>query len=192
VLIVFDLMDTLLTDPFRAAHEAASGMTFAEFEKRRPDGLYHRMERGEVGEAEYWQGLLAGGVPWCTEEFHRVRRAGYRWIDGMRELVADCLVEHPVAIGSNYPTWIDEVVRDHLHGLDVQVFASCRLGVRKPSAAFFRQIAEQAATTVDDLVLVDDKEVNTDAVAGLGGVGVPFTTAADARSALRRAGVRGV
>jgi FMN phosphatase YigB (HAD superfamily) len=192
VLIVFDLMGTLLADPFVAAHEAASGMTFTKFEMLRPDGLYHRLEIGEIDEADYWSGLVASGIPWRTEEFHRVRLAGYAWIDGMRELVADCLAQHSVAIGSNYPDWIDEVVRDHLAGLDVAVFASCRLGVRKPSAEFFERLADQAGTAVNELILIDDKRGNTDAVAALGGIGVPFTTAADARLALRKAGVANV
>ncbi|GAB3066785.1 HAD-IA family hydrolase [Micromonospora schwarzwaldensis] len=192
MLIVFDLMDTLLTDPFQAAHEAACGMSFAEFETLRPDGLYHRLERGEVEEGEYWRGLVTSGLRWDTEEFHRTRRAGYAWIDGMRDLLVDCTARHRVAIGSNYPVWIDEVVGDHLAGLDVGVFASCRLGVRKPRPEFFERLAEQAGTAVTDLILVDDKKVNVDAVTAVGGTGVHFTTAAETRAALRTAGVAGV
>jgi len=192
VLIVFDLMDTLLVDPFQAAHEAACGMPFDRFEQSRPDGLYHRLERGEITEDDYWAGLTNSGLPWNSQNFHRMRRAGYAWIDGMRELVADCVAAHPVAIGSNYPDWIDEVVDDHLTGLDVAVFASCRLGVRKPAPEFFERLATKAGVAVTDLVLVDDKRINTEAVEELGGTGVHFTNAADARAALRTAGVAGV
>lgn len=192
MLIVFDLMDTLLTDPFLRAHEAACGLTFAEFEAVRPDGVYHRLERGEITEADYWRSLIDSGLDWDVEEFHRVRREGYAWIEGMRDLVSDCTAVNTVVIGSNYADWIDEVVRDHLHGLDVGVFASCRLGVRKPSPRFFELVADATNTPLREVLLVDDKGVNTDAVAALGGIGVRFTDATDTRQALRKAGVAGV
>lgn len=192
MLIVFDLMDTLLTDPFLRAHEAACGRTFAEFEALRPDGVYHRLEQGEIAEADYWRSLVDSGLDWDTDEFHRVRRAGYAWIAGMRALVSDCAAGNRVVIGSNYPDWIEEVARDHLGGLDLQVFASYQVGVRKPSARFFELLSDKAGARMRNLVLVDDKRVNIDAVAALGGVGVHFTSAARTREALRRAGVTGV
>jgi putative hydrolase of the HAD superfamily len=185
-------MDTLLTDPFRRAHEAACGRTFAEFEAVRPDGEYHRLERGEIAEADYWRSLVDSGLDWDINKFHRVRRAGYTWIEGMQTLVAACAAGNQVVIGSNYPDWIEEVVRDHLGWLDLQVFASYQVGVRKPAYRFFKLLSDQAGVQVRDLVLVDDKRVNTDAVAALGGVGVHFTSAARTRETLRWAGVTGV
>lgn len=192
MLILFDLMDTLLTDPYIRAHEAAGGCTFAEFEVLRPSGVYHRLELGEIVEAEYWRTIVESGLDWDVDEFHRVRREGYAWIDGMRALVADCVAANQVVIASNYPDWVDEVARDHLDGLDLRMFASCRLGVRKPSSRFFDLVSKKAGVAIAEMLLVDDKPANVEAMTSLGGRGVHFISAPQTREALRREGAAGV
>ncbi|MEU8927111.1 HAD-IA family hydrolase [Kitasatospora sp. NPDC048545] len=188
MLIVFDLMDTLLTDPYRQAHEAASGLGFAEFDSLRPPGAYHRLERGEISEGEYWRSIRESGIAFDVDVFHTVRRQGYRWLPGMRELVADCAAVYRTVVGSNYPDWITEIGRDFLTGLGVDVYASYRFGVRKPSADFFLMLCEQSGVTPEELVLVDDKPGNTAAVLALGGRGITFTSAPQARELLGLAG----
>ncbi|MEI7033328.1 hypothetical protein [Streptomyces pratensis] len=189
VIIVFDLMETLLTDPYLDAHEKATGMSFADFERLRPAGLYHAMERGEVPESAYWAGLREAGVDCDTALFHQVRRDGYRWLDGMRDLATECAAVRRTVIGSNYPDWIEEVGREFLHDLDIEIFASYRFGVRKPSEAFFRQLCDRVGAAPHELVLIDDKAENTAAVTRLGGLGITFVSADDTRRRLRRAGV---
>lgn len=188
MLIVFDLMDTLLTDPYLAAHEAASGLTFEQFEVSRPDGVYHRLERGEIGEQEYWDSLRRAGIDFDVELFHRVRRAGYRWLDGMRELTAECAAAHRTVVGSNYSDWIDELARDYLAELRVEVFASYQFGVRKPDPRFFELLCARTGTRLPDLVLIDDKPENIDAVVAVGGAGIVFRSARDTRERLRELG----
>lgn len=188
MIIVFDLMDTLLTDPYLDAHEKATGMAFAEFERFRPPGLYHAMERGEVPETAYWEGLRKAGVDCDTALFHQVRRDGYRWLDGMEDLAAECAAARRTVIGSNYPDWIVEVGRDFLLGLDIEIFASYQFGVRKPSEAFFERLCDRVGATPGELVLVDDKAENTATVARLGGVGITFVSARETRRQLIRAG----
>ena len=187
MLVAFDLMDTLLVDPYRAAHEAATGLTFEEFEARRPYGVYHALERGEIAEAEYWRRLAACGVTVVPETFHDVRRRGYAWLPGMRDLLAECAARHRVVVASNYPDWIEEVLRDHLG--DVACHVSYRCGVRKPDPAFFTGLGEAFGVAVADLVLVDDKEENCAAVRALGGRAVRFTGAAATRAGLAGYGV---
>jgi HAD superfamily hydrolase (TIGR01509 family) len=187
MLVAFDLMDTLLVDPYRAAHEAATGLTFEEFETRRPDGVYHALERGEIAEDEYWRRLAECGIAVSAETFHDVRRRGYAWLLGMRELLADCALLHRVVVASNYPDWIEDVRRDHLG--DVACYVSYRCGVRKPDPAFFTALCATFGVPVRDLVLVDDKDENCAAVRALGGRAVTFTGAGAARAALAGYGV---
>jgi HAD superfamily hydrolase (TIGR01509 family) len=187
MLVAFDLMDTLVTDPYRAAHEAATGMTFEAFERVRPDGVYHALERGDIGEDEYWRRLADCGITVSSETFHDVRRGGYRWLPGMRDLVRDCARSHRVVVASNYPDWIEDVRRDLLD--DIECYASYHCGVRKPEPEFFTCLCAAYDVPVTELVLVDDKPENCAAVDALGGTGVVFTGEAAARAALRRAGV---
>jgi HAD superfamily hydrolase (TIGR01509 family) len=188
MIVVFDLMQTLVTDPYRAAHEAATGLSWAEFEARRPDGVYHSLERGEIAESEYWQALRDAGIVVDVERFHRTRRAGYRWLPGMRELLAECAGHGPVVVASNYPVWIDDVQAPAFAAQGVRVHASCRLGVRKPDISFFVALAEREGVSVGDLVLVDDAPVNVEGIERAGGAGVTMTGAGPVRDRLVRLG----
>lgn len=184
-VVVFDIMSTLLADPTRHAHEVASGLAFNDFERLRTPGIYHRLERGEISEQEYWHVLSASGITVDVDLFHSVRRNGYVWLEDMHNLVADCAAECRTVLGSNYPHWIDEVRRDHFGDLELELFASCKLGVRKPDSGFFELLCQRTGCAPEDLVLVDDKPKNTGAVSALGGVGIPFVSASSVRNALR-------
>ena len=99
-VLVFDVMDTLLTDPYREAHKAATGRGFAEFESLRPEGVYHAFERGEIGERDPLEVEAAGRVFlndaarlldleesgmfrfWEADDLARLlRRAGFRKVE---------------------------------------------------------------------------------------------------------------
>jgi HAD superfamily hydrolase (TIGR01509 family) len=185
MLIAFDLMDTLVTDPYRVATEAATGMTFARFEELRPPGVYFRLERGEIEEELYWDSLRQHGVPVQTDVFHATRRAGYCPIPGMAQLLADCRRVARVVIASNYPVWIEEVMCDVLGWPDLPCYASYTCGVRKPSPLFFEGLCQAYGVAPSELVLVDDKNVNVTAVHRIGGTGILFRSAAGTRRRLR-------
>ncbi|MFD4024069.1 HAD-IA family hydrolase [Streptomyces sp. NPDC058576] len=189
MIIAFDLMDTLVSDPYKSAHEQAFGITYEEFEQRRPEGLYHRLERGEMKEEAYWAALRDVGLSFDTSVFHRTRRSGYTWLEGMRELVAECAGVHRTVIASNYPSWIEEIGRDMLEGTGLEIYASYRFGVRKPSERFFHLLCEKTGVEPRDLVLIDDTRANTDTVIRLGGLGIPFESAVATRQQLRSSGV---
>ncbi|MEU0360430.1 HAD-IA family hydrolase [Streptomyces cyaneofuscatus] len=184
MLLAFDLMDTLLTDPYRSMYEQALGIPYEQYERLRPPGLWEQLECGEIDEAAYWGALRAVGLEADAAVFHRVRRAGYAWMSGMRELVAECAVAHPTVIASNYPVWIEEIGQTLLAGTGLDIHASCRLGVRKPSREFFRLLAERTGSAPHELVFVDDQPTNTAAVNDIGGLGLTFVSAAETRRRL--------
>lgn len=188
-LLAFDLMDTLVTDPYRQAHEAGTGLTWAKFEVARPDGEYHRLERGETDESAYWSSLRRSGIPVDVERFHAARKAGYSWLPGMRELLRDCCAQTRTVIASNYPPWIEDVFPSELAEMGVRVHASWRLGDRKPRAAFYSALAAAEGVTVDQILLVDDNAENIDGIGRLGGLGVLMTGASQVRLVLARLGL---
>jgi FMN phosphatase YigB (HAD superfamily) len=190
MIVAFDLMNTLLVDPYREAHEAATGMTFAEFEQRRPYGVYYELERGRIAEEAYWASLRDCGVPVDLEVFHRTRRTGYRWLTGMQDVVADCRRYQRTVIASNYPTWIEQVLADTAGLSDMDFFASYQCGYRKPETGFYLALADAFGTTTDDIVLVDDKSGNVEAIRALGARAVLHVTAPETRRQLAANGVR--
>ena len=187
--IAFDVMDTLLRDPFREALEAATGRPLEEFIASRDPSAYPAFERGELDEAAYWAVYTRAGIDVDPAAFHRVRRAGTHWLPGMRELITELDGIVVRATASNYPHWIDELARTHLNGGFEHIVASCHLGVRKPDPAFFERLLEQIGHGPDHVLFLDDRPSNVEAAASFGLRAHRFTDAVSARAWIAAQGV---
>ncbi len=159
-VVAFDLMDTVIHDPYREALQAATGLAPAELFARRDASAYPAFERGELTEEAYWAVYRDAGIDIDVDTFHATRRAGYRWIAGMRALVADLAGQTRRVVASNYPHWVDEVAETVLAGVFDDVHASCHLGARKPEAAFFARLLEVVGAGPDEVLFVDDRDTN--------------------------------
>lgn len=159
-VIAFDVMDTLLEDPFREALTAASGMAPQEFFARRDPDLYPAFERGEIDEATYWARHHELGIDIDPQVFHAVRRERIGWIDGIPELLAELDGTLQLVTASNYPVWIEDLADRFLGAHFTHVLASCHLGVRKPEVAFFERLLGRVAAQPDETLFVDDREKN--------------------------------
>ena len=158
--IAFDLMDTVLRDPFREALEAATELSLAELFARREASVYPAFERGDIDEAAYWAHYAEAGITADPDAFHRVRRAGLRWLPGMQDLLDDLGGIVLRATASNYPVWVEQLAKDHLEGRFERILASCHLGVRKPDVAFYERLLERLQLDPDQVLFVDDREEN--------------------------------
>jgi HAD superfamily hydrolase (TIGR01509 family) len=188
-VVAFDIMDTLLRDPFREALRAATGLDLAELRRRRDPGLYPAFERGELSEAAYWAAHHDAGLDIDPEAFHRVRRAGLRWLPGMQELLAALQGRVRRVTASNYPVWIEELAVGPLAGHLDEVLASHHLGARKPDPAFFVRLLGRLEVTAAEVAFVDDREENVTAAAAHGLAAHRFVDAAGVRSWLTELGV---
>lgn len=167
-VVAFDIMDTLLHDPYRAALRAATGLELRDLRGRRDPALYPAFERGELTEEEYWAGHREAGLDVDPEAFHRVRRAGIRWLPGMRELLADLQGRVRRVTASNYPVWIEELATGPLAGHLDEVLASHHLGARKPDQGFYVRLLERLGVDASEVAFVDDREENVAAAAVAG------------------------
>lgn len=189
-VVAFDIMDTLLHDPYREAHEAATGLSFERFESIRPEGAYHALERSEIDESTYWGALRRAGISVDVGRFHAIRRLGYRWLPGMRELLRENAAGYRVILATNYPAgWIADVRRRFMQSDQVEVCGSCDLGVRKPSRGFFDRMVDRFALEPTTTVLVDDSARNVDGALAAGWQGVRHRDAWGTREALRALGM---
>ena len=187
--IAFDVMDTLLHDPFREALEAATGRPLEELFAIRDASAYPAFERGELDEADYWAAYARVGIEVDPAAFHRVRRAGTHWLPGMRELLTELEGVVTRATASNYPHWIDELAQTHLDGNVEHILASCHLGVRKPDPGFFERLLERIGHGPDHVLFLDDRPSNVEAAASFGLRAHRFTDAISARAWIAAQGV---
>lgn len=161
--VCFDLMDTLVADPYLEALEAGAGMAFAEFVTRRDPRAWPAFEAGETDEASFLSHLVPDGS-FDGEAFTRVRRDGYRLLPGMGAVLDELDGRARRWVASNYPVWIDEVLdRCGLRGRVDGVTVSCREGVRKPEPAFFERLVAQVGVPPSQCLFVDDRVANCEA-----------------------------
>jgi HAD superfamily hydrolase (TIGR01549 family) len=187
--IAFDLMDTVVRDPYREALEAATGLPIAELFRRRSRHAYPALERGELSEEAYWEVYAEAGIEVDPEAFHRVRRQGTTWVPGMPELLDDLAGVVVRATASNYPDWIEELAAGTLAGRFERVLASCHLGVRKPEPAFFARLLEELDLLAAQVLFVDDREENVVAAREAGLASHRFRGAGELRAWLLAHGV---
>lgn len=188
-VVAFDLMDTLVRDPYREALVAGTGLSLEEIFVGRDLTAYPAFERGELTEDEYWATYAEAGVPVDTEAFHRARRGGYGWIKGMHNLATDVAASVRTVVASNYTAWIQDLAEGLLDGIIDETIASYQLGARKPDEDFYLRLSERLATSPDEVLLIDDRQANVDGAAAVGMDGILFTTAKELRVELVTRGV---
>ena len=185
-VVLFDVMDTLVHDPFREALEAATGRPLREVMAARDPGAYPRFERGAITEAEYWAHYTDAGFVVDVAAFHDARRSGYRWIDGMRELLDDLAGVVRRVGATNYPDWVTELADGMLSGYLDEVVASYEVGARKPEPEFYTRVLEFAGAAAHEVFFVDDREVNVEGAREAGIAAHHFTDVAKLRADLDR------
>lgn len=189
--VAFDLMDTVVTDPYRGALEAATGLTLGELFDRKPPNVYPAFERGDITEEQYWTAYGDVGIDVDPEAFHRARLAGYTLIPGMRELLQDLEGVVPRVAASNYPDWVEPLTTTGvLAGCFDQVVASVHLGARKPDEAFYLRLLDRLELAADEVFFVDDRPANVEGAAAAGLRAEVFSDAGTLRRQLAEIGVR--
>ncbi len=191
--LCLDLMGTVLYDPYVEALEAATGMGLDDAHRVKDPTCWPEFEIAAIDEAEFARrffGDPAAGHRFDLEAFHRVRRAGYRFLPGMRELLDDVAGRLERYVASNYPVWIEELRQTFAFDRCFDgVYASHSLGVRKPDEAFYRALLDAIGRQPAECLFVDDRTVNCDAARAVGMAAHHFDGADGLRARLRDEGI---
>ena len=133
-VLLLDVMDTLVVDPFRVHIPAFFGLTLAELLAQKHPTAWVEFEKGQLDEAAYAARMFADGRFVDHEALARHVRAAYAFIDGVEELLSEL---HAAGVEmhalSNYPVWyrmLEE--RLDLSRYLSWRFVSCNTGLRKP------------------------------------------------------------
>jgi putative hydrolase of the HAD superfamily len=183
---LFDLMDTLVVDPFYRAILEFLGTDLATWQSVRDYSTWVAFELGQIDYAGYCAGMFADRRSVDPVSLERAIRSGTRWVEGMPELLSRLPADR-VHVLSNYPPWwrwIDEDLG--ISSRVGQLVVSCEIGVRKPDPGAFAIAAQRIGVAPGRVVFVDDREQNVEAAQRAGMTGILFTSARELELELRR------
>lgn len=191
-IILWDLMDTLVSDPFRKHMPEFFGMSLEELMERKHPTAWVEFERGDIDEVAFGAKFFSDGRSFDLDAFKAHIATGYAWLDGMRELVVELHARGvPMHLLSNYPPWY----RLCTERVDVArfvepSFVSCHTGVRKPDAEAYLGPCRALGVAPGACFFVDDRERNCAAARAVGMPAFRFQRDVPAlRQALREEGL---
>lgn len=190
-ILLFDVMDTLVREPFFTDVPAFFGMTLDELFAQKHPTSWIDFEHGRIDEARYFATFFDDGRAIDGDGLRAAIVDGYAWLDGMQALLAE-LRERGFEIHalSNYPDWyrLIDAKLDLSRYLD-WTFVSCRTGLRKPDPQSYLGAARTLGVAPGDCVFVDDRGENVDAAEAVGMPSVLRTDTASVRDALAARGL---
>jgi HAD superfamily hydrolase (TIGR01509 family) len=188
--LLFDVMGTLVYDPFYEALPAFFGLSLAELIEQKHPTTWVEFELGAIDESTALARMFRDGRGVDRQALRAMLRRTYRFLPGTQKLLGDLRsLGATMHVLSNYPVWY-RIIEDELR-LSRYLpwsFVSCHTGVRKPAPEAFLGPARQLGRAPAELVLIDDQPDNCAAAAALGLDVIHFVGAAELRSELIRRG----
>lgn len=190
-LLLCDVMDTLVHEPFWREMPAFFGLELRELLALKHPSAWVEFELGRLGEEEFLARFFRDGRGFDHGAFRAAVFGAYRWLPGMEALAAE-LAQAGFALHalSNYPTWYRAIeARLGLSRYLSWSFVSCHTGLRKPDPEAFRHAARALGVAPGECLLIDDRPENCAAAEGVGLPAVPFRGAEELRAELVRRGL---
>ena len=189
-IVLCDVMDTLVHEPFHREMPAFFGLTLEELVEAKHPTAWVEFELGELSEEQFLARFFRDGRSFDRPAFVRFVRASYRWLPGMQELLGALHGRgHAIHALSNYPCWyrmIEE--RLALSRYLEWSFVSCDTGVRKPDPRAYLGAAARLGVEPKQCILIDDRERNCAAARALGMEALRFTSARELAQELAQRG----
>ena len=212
-LLFFDVMDTVVSDPFYSTMPAHFGLSFPELMAAKHPTAWVDFELGLLDEAAFLASFFKDGRRVDGAALRAAMRGAYAFLPGMEGLLSRLATAgNEMHCFSNYPVWFQLVEeRCQLSRYMSWTAVSCLpdIAARKPDARAFEAAARAAGggEAASFLLVVrhihhtsaacpltppqDDRAVNVEAARKAGWQGVLFEGAAALELELRRLGVPG-
>uniref|UniRef100_A0A7S2DAW0 Uncharacterized protein n=1 Tax=Haptolina brevifila TaxID=156173 RepID=A0A7S2DAW0_9EUKA len=188
--VLFDVMDTLVADPFfRGFEQDLFGMSggIKELFAVKDQRSFVEFECGQISEKEHFETYFVDRRQVAGARVRSYLRNKYEWLPGMKELCTELKgLGVPMGTFSNYPAeWaplIEEAVG--LSELVPWAFVSGEARVRKPAPEAFKVALEIVGRDASEVVFVDDSATNVDAARRCGIASIRFDGATTLKPAL--------
>lgn len=155
-MLFFDVMDTLVVDPFYTVMPQFFGLSFNELLAATHSPAWVDFELGVLEEEQFLDSFFSDRRPVDGPGLRAALRDAYCWVDGMQPVVEALQGEgHELHCFSNYPQW-HTIIEDKcgLSKCGLQWTAvSClpHMKARKPDAAAYAAAAKAAGAQDDDV-----------------------------------------
>lgn len=189
-VLLLDVMDTLVRDPFFRKVPAFFDMPLNELVQQLAPGRWVAFEYDEIDEETFLRGFFKDGRAYDSEGLRTLVHESYRYIDGVEALLAELHGEGvPMHTLSNYPRWYEAIeARLKLSRYVEWSFVSCLTGHRKPDAEAYTHAAQTLGVAPERCIFVDDRKHNVTAAIDVGMQGIVFESAAQLRKDLEDLG----
>ncbi len=176
-IVLWDLMDTLVRDPFFTHVAAHFGLSFETLMRDKHPTAWRDFELGVIDEQTLYRSFFADGRAIDGPGLKRTMLQAYAWIDGIPELLRELAARGvPMHLLSNYPPWYAPLCdRLGVPELVTPSFVSCQTGVRKPDPEAYLGAARELGVSTAECLFVDDREANVRAARQVGMPALRFT-----------------
>jgi putative hydrolase of the HAD superfamily len=193
-VVVFDYGEVISRSPSAADRAVLLGIAGVEGEPFWSSYWRHRdgLDRGTTGVAEYWAAVAADlGATWSASRVHELWVADFRGWWSLEPGTLDLIEElHDggtrLAVLSNAGFDFAGPLRaSPMARFFERFFVSAEMDAIKPDPAIYREVAEELGITLQQMIFIDNKAVNTDAAAALGVTTHHFTSVSGLAAFLR-------
>jgi FMN phosphatase YigB (HAD superfamily) len=169
-VILWDIMDTLVRDPFFTHMPSFFGHGFDELVAQLRPRVWVDFEVGKLSEAEFFASFFRDGRAIDGPGLKCCMRDAYAWVEGIEALLTDLKVRGvPMHALSNYPPWYRLIEERLVLSQYVELsFISCHTGLRKPAPEAFQHACAALGRASSDCLLVDDRALNCEAARAVG------------------------
>lgn len=190
-ILLFDIMDTIVRDPFYHDVPAFFGMSMKELIECKHPNAWIEFEMGMISEMELARKFFKDGRPFDLEGLKICMKKGYSYLDGVEELLHELKQSnYEMHAFTNYPIWY-KIIEDKLKISTYLswTFCSCVIGKRKPDPDFYLEVLRQLKVDPANCIFIDDRIRNVEAAVEVGIVGLHFKNANLLRDDLSQMGI---
>ncbi|KAG5237089.1 haloacid dehalogenase hydrolase family protein [Salix suchowensis] len=190
-ILLFDIMDTIVRDPFY--HDVAPffGMSFKELMESKHPTAWIEFEEGRVDEMELAEKFFKDKRSFDLEGLKNCMRRGYSYLDGIEELLCNLKENnYEMHAVTNYPVWY-RLIEEKLNMSTYLswTFCSCMIGKRKPNPGFYLEVIRHLKVDPTSCIFIDDRLRNVEAAIEIGIKGLQFKNANLLRQDLSKMGI---
>ncbi|CAI8613238.1 unnamed protein product [Vicia faba] len=175
-ILLFDIMDTIVRDPFYKDIPSFFGMSFNELIDSKHPAAWIQFEKGLIDEVELARIFFKDGRDFDLEGLKACMSNGYSYIEGIEQLLLALKKNNfEMHAFTNYPIWY-QLIEDKLKLSKYLswTFCSCTYGKRKPDSEFYMEVVRHLEVDPADCIFIDDRQKNVEAAAKVGIKGVHF------------------